>query len=161
MINDPLAAAEFEQTLTAEAGAVEQFVELLKREQTALSAGNVDALPSFVEQKSALAGELAVFSSRRNATLVAQGFPADRAGVAAWCAKNPKRKNAAAVWAKILILAGEARELIRLSGELITLRMQYNSNALDALRGASRSLDLYGPDGQTTAPGNRRIIDAV
>lgn len=161
MSNVPLSAAAFEQALTAEAGAVEQFIELLKREQTALAAGIVDELPAFAEQKSALAVEIAAFASRRNAALVAQGFAADRAGVVAWCASHPKQEHAEVVWAKILILASEARELIRLSGELIALRMQYNSNALDALRGASRSLDLYGPDGQTAAPGNQRIIDAV
>ena len=157
----PLAAAGFEQTLMAEADVIEQFVELLKREQTALTVGTVDALPAFAEQKSALAVELAALASQRNAALVTQGFPADRAGVAAWCASHPKEKKAAAAWAKILVLAAEARELIRLSSELIALRMQYNSGALEALRGASRSLDLYGPDGQTTTPDNRRIIDAV
>ena len=150
-----------QQTLVAEAQTVEQFVALLKLEQTSLSRGDTDALPGFADQKMQFAAQLNEFAAQRNAALAAQGFDADRSGVEAWCAKHPKEKVAAKAWTTVLALAGEARELNRLNGELIRLRMQYNAKALEALRGGASTLDLYGPDGQATTPGRQRINHSV
>lgn len=149
------------QTMAAEAQTVQQFVALLTLEQAALGSGNTDDLPSYAEQKVALAARLNALAAQRNATLAAQGLGADRTGVDAWCAKNPDNTNAAKVWATILALAGEARELNLLNGELIRLRMQYNAKALEALRGGASSLDLYGPDGQSKTAGQPRINHSV
>jgi flagella synthesis protein FlgN len=153
--------AVFLQALSAEAEAVQQFIDLLKTEQTALTHGSTDVLPDLAERKTRLAVQLSSITAQRNAALAAQGLGADRAGVAAWCAKHPSDKKAGKAWALILALAAEARELIRLNGELIKIRMQYNSKALETLRGGNSSLDLYGPDGQSAAPGGSRINDAV
>lgn len=153
--------AAFVQTITAEAEAVQQFVDLLKLEQAALSNGNIDDLPAFAEQKNKLASHLNQFATQRNTSLAAQGFGADRTGVESWCAKYPDDKTGKKAWTKILSLAGEARELNRLNGELIQMRMQYNTKALEALQGGRNSLDLYGPDGHSTTASNRRINDAV
>ena len=150
-----------QQTLVAEAEAVQQFAELLKLEQTSLSSGNTDELPAFAEQKVNLAVHLNTLSAQRNAALATQGLDADRAGVEAWCAKHPNENEVAAAWSRILLVAGEARELNRLNGELIQIRMQYNARALEALQGGKNSLALYGPDGQSTTSGNTRINDAV
>jgi flagellar biosynthesis protein FlgN len=155
------ATAAFLKALAAELEAVKQFIDLLKLEQTELSTGTTDALPGLAERKNTLAVHLSGLAAQRNASLAAQGLAADRVGLEAWCAKHPGEKRAARDWATILALAGEARELIRLNGELINTRMQYNSRALEALRGGNSSLDLYGPDGQSTTPGKRRIIDAA
>ncbi len=147
--------------MSAEVEAVQQFVDILKLEQASLSQGNTDDLPGFAEKKTKLAVNLNNLATKRNAVLAEQGLNADRAGVEAWCAKHPQEKNAAKVWFGILSLAGEARELNRLNGELIQMRMQYNAKALEALQGGRTSLDLYGPDGQSTALSSRRINDAV
>ncbi len=147
--------------MMAEAEAVQQFVGILKLEQASLSQGNTDDLPGFAEQKSKLAVHLNSLAAKRNAVLAAQGLNANRAGVEAWCAKHPQERNAAKVWSGILTLASEARELNRLNGELIQMRMQYNTKALEALQGGRSSLDLYGPDGQSTASNSKRIYDAV
>jgi flagellar biosynthesis protein FlgN len=153
--------AAFLQTITAEVEAVQQFVDLLKLEQGTLSKGKTDDLPAFAEQKSKLALHLNSLATQRNTSLAAQGFVSDRIGVESWCAKYPGQKTAKMAWTKILSLAGEARELNRLNGELIQMRMHYNAKALEALQGGRNSLDLYGPDGQSTTAGNRRINDAV
>ena len=150
-----------QQTLVAEAEAVQQFAELLKLEQTSLSSGNTDELPAFAEQKVKLAVHLNTLSAQRNAALATQGLDADRAGVEAWCAKHPNENEVVAAWSRILLVAGEARELNRLNGELIQIRMQYNARALEALQGGKNSLALYGPDGQSTTSGKTRINDAV
>ena len=156
-----VAEAALAQTVVAEAQTVEQFVELLKNEQGSLSRGDTDALPGHAEQKMEFAARLNELAAERNAALASLGFAADRAEFEAWCAKHPADDLAAKAWATCLTLAGEARELNRLNGELIRLRMQYNAKALEALRGGASSLDLYGPDGQATAPGRQRINHSV
>lgn len=149
------------QMLTAEARCVGQFVDLLKDEQKSLAKGASDDLPALAERKAKLVPVLGDFARQRNEVLEKEGFVADRPGIDAWCAKHPKDKATALAWAKIIALASEARELNRVNGELIALRMQYNAKALEALRGGANPLDLYGPDGQSTAFGGRRINDSV
>ncbi|MFZ4535651.1 flagella synthesis protein FlgN [Propionivibrio sp.] len=151
----------FLQALVAEAETVQQFVDLLKLEQTDLSSGKTNDLPAFAEKKATLAAHLNRFATRRNTALAAQGFDADRAGVEAWCANHSGVQEAVDAWSRIISLAGEARELNRLNGELIRTRMHYNARALEALQGGKTSLDLYGPDGQSKSSGIRRINDAV
>lgn len=154
-------ASVFLQVMSAEVVAIQQFVSLLKLEQTSLSNGNVDNLPEFAEQKSKFSIHLNSIAEQRNAALTAQGFAADRAGIEAWCAKFPEEQSTKKAWLKILALAGEARELNRLNGELIQMRLQYISKALEALQSGNKSLDLYGPDGQSTPTDSRRIYGAV
>lgn len=151
----------FQQTLDAEAKAVQQFIGLLQLEQTALSTGKTDELPALIEKKAGLAARLNALAAQRNQSLAEQGFAADLVGVESWCAKNPQEKNVPDAWQQILSLASEARELNRLNGELIQMRMQYNAKALEALQGGKDSFDLYGPDGQSKSPSKRRISDAV
>lgn len=146
-----------QQTMVAEAQTVERFVDLLKLEQSALGRGDTDKLPGYAEQKLEFAAQLNELAAQRNAALASLGFAGDRAGADAWCAQHPDEPAATRAWTAVLALAGEARELNRLNGELIRLRMQYNAKALEALRGGASSLDLYGPDGQTTTPERRRI----
>ena len=147
--------------MLAEAQTVERFVDLLKLEQSALGRGDTDKLPGYAEQKLEFAAQLNELAAQRNAALAALGLGGDRAGADAWCAKHPDEQAATHAWAAVLALAGEARELNRLNGELIRLRMQYNAKALEALRGGASSLDLYGPDGQATTPGRQRINHSV
>ncbi len=154
-------AGVFLQAMTAEVVAVQQFVSLLKLEQTSLSNGNIDNLPEFAEQKSKFSVHLNSLAEQRNTALAAQGFAADRAGIEAWCIKYPEEQNARKAWQKILSLASEARELNRLNGELIQMRLQYISKALEALQSGKKSLDLYGPDGQSTPPDSRRVYGAA
>ena len=143
-----------------EARLLDQFVDLLRREQTSLSQGAAEELPELAEQKNGLVIQLNDLSARREAFLEARAFPANRAGIDAWFAQE-KDRDATDAWQKVLALATEARELNRVNGELIQTRMQSTAKALEALSGAKTSLELYGPDGQSTKPGSRRINDAV
>jgi flagella synthesis protein FlgN len=160
-VDSSVAEAALAQTVVAEAQTVERFVELLKLEQGSLSRGDTDSLPGHAEQKMKFAARLNELAAQRNAALACLGYAADRSGIEAWCAKHPAEEIAAKAWVSVIALAGEARELNRLNGELIRLRMQYNAKALEALRGGASSLDLYGPDGQATTPGRQRINHSV
>jgi len=149
------------QVLSAEAGCIEHFIALLETEQAALKTGEVDQLPGLADAKSALATKLAKLAAERGQALSNEGCSSDRAGIAAWSARHPQEKDAPRLWTEIAALAAKARELNRVNGELIALRMQYNAKALEALRGGDKALDLYGPDGQATGAVSRRINDAV
>jgi flagella synthesis protein FlgN len=149
------------QTLTAEADAVQRFVDVLQLEQSALKSGETEQLTDFAEQKSQVSITLKQLSAQRNALLAASGLSDDRAGIEAWCAMNPAEQRVTEAWARVIALASEARELNRLNGDLIQIHMLYNSKALEALRGGNSALELYGPDGQSQTLGNRRINDAV
>lgn len=148
------------QTVEGEVKLLEQFVELLRSEQTALAQGAADDLPRLANQKNGLVVQLNLISAQRTTFLQAHGFTADRAGIDDWCAQA-QDAEITATWQQVLQLAAEARELNRVNGELIQIRMQFNAKALEALGGAKNSLELYGPDGQSTKPGSRRINDAV
>ena len=147
--------------LTAEAAGIRRFVELLREQQQTLVAGDTAGLPDLSEKMGSLAADVNGLTANRNALLAGQGCTPDRAGMDAWCGRLPAGHAAAAVWSGILSLAAEARELNLLNGELIRMRMQYTDKALDILLRKDSSLDLYGPDGQSAAPGGRRIDDAV
>lgn len=149
------------RTLQTEADAVARFADLLRQEQDTLATGDVDALTPLIEQKNSVAAELTAFAQQRNALLAAEGLKPDRTGIEAWCALHPANTNVSAAWSRIMLLARDARELNRVNGELIQIRMQHNAQGLEALLGASRSLELYGPDGQPSAHSGRRINDAA
>ena len=147
--------------IAAENDVLRQFLALLKDEQTSLSSGATENLSLISEQKSKCALQLNSLAAERNSFLTSHGLLTDRSGVEAWLDTHNEDKVSRAAWENTLVLAAEARELNRINGELIKIRLQYNAKALEALQGGSNSLDLYGPDGQSTPFGNRRINDAA
>lgn len=147
--------------IAAEADVVSAFVLLLQEEQDVLKNGNPDALPPIVEKKTAATQQLAQLSSSRNVELRRAGYAADRSGVAAWMAKNPADQALRQQWERLQSLAEEAKELNRVNGELIRVRIQNNSQALEALLAAANRQDLYGADGQAAQTATRRIIDSA
>jgi flagella synthesis protein FlgN len=157
--------SKLQQIVESELAAVQRFIALLRQEQEALRLGQDDALLGLVEQKSLVADDLTKVAAQRNALLASSGFPPDRPGIENWLARAiPDQKSRSALaetWGSLTTLAAEARELNRLNGDLIQIRMRHNTQALEALLGASRPLSLYGPDGQARSHGSRRINDAV
>ncbi len=150
----------FADLINAEADAASAFVFLLREEQEALVAGNTDALTGIVERKAATAAALAPLSASRASALVRHGLAGDKAGMETWLSRNPKDQAASAAWQRLQALATEARELNRVNGELIRLRMSHNAQMLEVLLAANRQ-DFYGADGQTSTATPRRIIDSA
>ena len=147
--------------LARERDAILEFTELFKREEASLRQGGSDEIFRLVAEKDALATRLSDITAQRGALLAAQGLAPDRQGVEAWCASHPEADEVLRTWSDIVALAHEASELQRLNGELIRIHMRYNAQALEALQGGAKPLDLYGPDGQSKATNERRINDAV
>ena len=141
-----------------EAALIEQFVGLLEAEQVALTQGNTDELARIAAEKEPRATDLQNIARLRESRLTASGLSPDRRGMADWTAKHPEAVSA---WEKTLALASRARDINRLNGELIAMRMQYNARILEILQRNTTTLDLYGPDGKTSGQGERRIEDSV
>ena len=153
-----------ETLLDQENQAIREFLALLRQEQAVLTSGNaaeMDMLPALTERKDGLARTLESLARRRNAALTERGFADERNSVEAWLSHATDNAQSRTCWANTLALASEAREINRQNGELINIRMQHNSRALETLQGAQRGLDLYGPNGQYAPPGQGRIKDAV
>lgn len=152
---------ELSKAVAGEAAAVAAFIAILRREQEALSQGQVELLPAIIEEKNTGAGELVAHSARRNAILAGRDFAADRPGIAAWLAANADDRSVEQGWNALLELAAEARELGRVNGELLRIRLQNNTRALEVLLGASKPPPLYGRDGQPTPFGGVSLRESV
>jgi flagella synthesis protein FlgN len=153
--------SDFLEVVVREAELVERFVRLLEQEKTLLTEGRTEALTIAVEEKERLAADLNDLSQQRARHLIDHGYTPDRAGMAAWSAGHAEHQEAVAAWNRTLSLAAQAKELNRVNGQLIQLHMQFTGQALEILLRKEGKLDLYGPDGRSTASGDRQINDAV
>lgn len=149
------------ELLAAEVKLVESFIECLTAEQEALKVGDVETLTGINTRKPGLADQLNRLEDERNAVLKQAGLSADRQGVAGWLARNRQDRAAAQAWDRLMKLAGKARELNNLNGQLIAIRMQATNQALATLTQQAQRSTLYGRDGQTTLRTGSRIIDAA
>ena len=151
------------QLLTAlsnELGAVRIFIELLQQEQNLLTENKTDSLLTLAEQKSALAVSLNQFAEKRRALLNNQLPESDNDAIQSWLTTHSP--EGLAHWQEIRILAEQARQLNRINGELIQMKLRHNQQTLAALTQAARKADLYGPDGQHSfAPGSGRSLGSV
>lgn len=149
------------ELLTTEVKLVQSFIDCLSTEQEALKVGDVEALTAVNAQKTALAEQLNRLEDDRNALLQQSGLTADRQGVSSWLSKHPNDRAAAQAWDQLMKLAGKARELNNLNGQLIAIRLQATNQALATLTQQTQRSTLYGPNGQTTLRTGSRIIDAA
>jgi flagella synthesis protein FlgN len=153
--------SDFLKIVIEEADSVERFVRLLEEEKALLTEGRTQALATAIEKKEALAAKLNELARGRGDYLAGDGFSPDRAGMASWSARHPGQMEAIAAWNRTLSLAAQAKELNRVNGQLIRVHLQHTGEALEVLLRKEGRLDLYGPDGRATAPGDQRINDAV
>lgn len=156
-----MATTELRKTVESEVVAVQSFVALLEREQEILIKGEIDDLFELVRQKDGLAEQLAALAGQRQRLLATSGLTSDRAGMAAWFAAHPDETPARTAWSGLLAIAGRARELNRVNGELISNRLKNNTMALETLLGSNAAGNLYGPDGQSAPPSSQRISDSA
>lgn len=133
--------------LGEEIARLQEFVDLLQHEQGLLKGSDTEALLALIENKNALASNLAELSRTRDNRLKALGLAAGRAGMQVWLPRSGKDSERQA-WEKLLELAGTARDLNALNGKLIGMHMQHNQQALTALLSAADNATTYGPDGQ-------------
>lgn len=153
--------ATLQSAFDEEADALHTFLAILRREQQALTDGDIETLTALSEEKSAAFNQLAMLGDRR--TRLTAGLQlAHGAGIDAWMAKRSPQAPERAAWARLLKLAGAARALNRQNGQLIASRMQHHQQALTVLLAAGGTpAATYGPDGQTRTVGRGRHLGTV
>ncbi|MDP2107753.1 MAG: flagellar protein FlgN [Rhodocyclaceae bacterium] len=134
----------FGDTLRTEISRLGEFIDLLQREQALLIQGDTEALLLLSEKKTALANTLAALAQERAAEMAEMGSD-----------------TISAAWQKLLELAAKARDLNATNGQLISLHMQNNQQALAVLMNAANRAMTYGPDGQQTAGVGGRILGSA
>lgn len=141
-----------------EEAALKLFIAALEEEQLALKAGNTDALERIIENKNRHIEALGRLGFQRNQLLKVARMPEDREGLMQWA----KASGQTVLVTGFLHFADEARELNRLNGQLIAMRLTSTQSALASLtphRAAGQG--LYGPKGQTSFNTGYRLIDTV
>ncbi len=148
-------------SLDAEREATARFVDLLRREQQALTNGAADELEAITPAKARMADDLAQHVRNRRAHLVSLGHTPDVHGMRAWIAMHPDPGRAASAWESLRALVGQARALNETNGVLIQMRLQHCERSLAALNEACGRTTLYGPHGRTiTEPASNTSLRA-
>lgn len=148
---------------------LQRFLAVISTEKQALISGEINQLPTFSEEKSALATRLATLESQRENTLREAGFAAGREGVDAWLAANTTPSAPAllaspaipALWQQLINLAAEAKRENEINGKLIAALMQQNQQALGILLGQSADTTTYDANGQQKSMAGRRPLGSA
>lgn len=154
-------AAGIADLISSELDELRQFVDVLRREQTALAGGNTDSLMGLAEQKLRHADRIAQLHRDRDIMLRAAGLGAGRDGLQAIreSAALPRRVQNDLV--TLIELAKEARHLNDTNGKLVSERMQHNQKALSALMSAAQQSTVYGPDGHAQLGSSGRTLGSA
>lgn len=147
---------------------LQRFLAVIATERQALISGEINQLPAFAEEKSALATRLATLESQRENRLHEAGFAAGREGIDAWLAANaastPTSLTSTAIpalWQQLIDLAAEAKRENETNGKLIAALTQQNQQALGILLGQSTDTTTYNADGQQKSVTSRRPLGSA
>lgn len=148
--------------LAEEVKAVEGFLNVLKQEEAALVAADLDKLLVLVARKGECSTALNALVERRENAQRASGKPPGRAGMDAWVASlGGSSGEAAKWWAKLLALAERARSQNEINGKLITLHFQHNQRALATLMAEANRAMTYSADGHQHSGGIGRLLGSA
>ncbi|MDX5363623.1 MAG: flagellar protein FlgN [Pseudazoarcus pumilus] len=152
------ARARFVQAIDAELASLEQFRELLQREQALLIDGDTDGLMSLTPKKSALHQQLQRQHDALAMLLGQHGITPSAEAIQQLCAGLP---DVLARWDSILDLGAEVKALNEINGKLITERMQNNQAALSVLLSAADQPSLYDAGGSARPSGRGRHLGSA
>ncbi|HUW50894.1 MAG TPA: flagellar protein FlgN [Sulfuricella sp.] len=151
---------DFAKSLDAELRAFLDFIQVLQTEQEALIQGNVDFLVELAQVKSEKVILLSQYAMSRSRFLGTQGCAPEQGGMGKWLRQhdNPQITE---IWRQLLEHAETAQQLNQINGVMIETKLRNNQQALAVLQSAANKSALYGPDGQTHAPGMGRPLGKV
>lgn len=156
----PLRDTELRNALTIEVGALRAFVCLLQEEQRLLTENQTETLLATAERKSAQALHLNQLAESRLVLIRRQHPELSDDDIASWLAENSAECRT--IWQEMRELADQAKQLNRVNGELIQMKLRHNQQTLTTLTQAVQKADLYGPDGQRSfTPGTGRSLGSV
>lgn len=140
---------------TAELGGL---LALLKEEQQALQARDIERVFSFAVAKTERLAALAAIDSARGEFLLAHGLPKDPAGMERLLGST---SGLSAMWRRLLACAAQARQINAVNGKLIAAQLRFVGAALAALQPTAAHPACYGADGLTLgSPGSRPLARA-
>lgn len=151
-----LTLENFQALVLEETTVVEQFIDVLKREEQALTGGNADQLSELAAEKSDYCSRLERIARNRQAMCASAGMTTEPSSLTQWLKAQPGTLRD--VWGALLLKAGEARSLNRRNGEIIRIHMQHNRQALTVLLDVADRAAVYGPDGQPRPSTSGRIL---
>lgn len=128
--------------------ATQSFLDILKKEEKALTQGLVNEFDMLVSDKSKLFDQLETICEQRLQYLSARGYPASREGMQRWLIDHPDCTDTQKMWHELMDLARQAKQLNDINGKVIAMQLQYNQRSYLALQSAAGNISLYGPKGQ-------------
>ena len=147
LVRENALVLEFSATLDAET-------------QTLVDRSAFTQLPELVQQKEALALQLAALSDQRDALLDQMGLPDGHEGTEHAAARDPQLAEA---WRTLLANAANARERNARNSALVEVSLRYTQQSLDALRelGGLANAGTYDAQGRgRRGYGGKNIVAA-
>tara|TARA_R110002049_G_scaffold102231_4_gene247596 strand:- start:2975 stop:3448 length:474 start_codon:yes stop_codon:yes gene_type:complete len=157
-VNHAAARPRLAQAVEAELTLLERFLDLLRREQELLIAGDTDALMALTTRKSELHRQLQRQHDALSMLLGQLGHTPSSEAVRTLCADLP---DTLARWTRVLDIGAEVRALNEINGKLIVERMQNNQAALTVLLAAADQPSLYDADGTARPTGRGRHLGSA
>lgn len=153
-------SATLADLVAQELGLLQNFVSLLREEESLLTRREAGRLMQLAEEKSALVARLGALASAREDDLANRNLPAGRQGMDFWVA-SPEGASSRRRWEQLLVLGTEAKMLNETNGKLIALQLEHNQQALNAIMAAADKASTYGPDGQQKSAGSGRSLGSA
>lgn len=138
---------KFVATIDDEKRTVQEFVEVLKKEEDALINGRIDDLDGLASDKARLAEKLEYHAKKRMQYLSFLGYSPDKSGMQLWLSKQTNAELHT-IWNELTEFARTAQQINRTNGQIISTQLQYNQRTYMALQSAAGNISLYGPKGQ-------------
>ena len=141
--------AELAQSLAEEIAEFEGLHRLLREEQQALQAQDLDRVSALALDKNDRLGRLGALGAARTRFLDANSQDSTQIYLDAAVRES---------WLRLLAHAAEARETNIVHGRLIATQLRYTTGALAALQQAASHLTCYGANGQAQALSGPRTL---
>jgi flagellar biosynthesis/type III secretory pathway chaperone len=141
--------ALFNQDLLHEISIMEQFLEIVIKEQSILASNDIDALEDLLQVKSDLMSALLIVNNNRLSSLAKFGFP-DKNSSMALLIKQCNNVTLEQYWQQLINIGTQADEVNKNNGYIVNGLFSTNQNTLAFLQGKNMNV-LYGPDGHNTA----------
>lgn len=153
--------SQLRRELLDETALLRRFIDVLREEQSLLTAGQADALAEVGATKLDLVEKLNAAEQSRLSLLGLTPAQSSRQDTAEWFRLHPAESAARQSWEQLIALAREARELHVMNGELIAMHLAKTSETLDILTQRQSEASLYGSDGQAATGSGSRIVDSA
>lgn len=146
-------AAELAQSIGEETAEFEALLQLLREEQQALQARDLDRIYTLALAKNDRLARLGTLGAARGKFVDANRLKSSGAEMQAYLNSAVHES-----WRRLLALAAEAHRTNTVNGKLIAAQMRYTSGALAVLQQAASNLTCYGADGTTQSVRVRRSL---